>query len=117
MFFQKMIVWDKAKKLTIDTYRLVKFLPKEELYSLSDQMRRAAISIISNIAEGSGRVTARETRYFLGIARGSVNELHAQLIVCQELEYLTLEQVKPLMALSDEVRRMLTSLIAKESYD
>lgn len=59
-----MIVWDKAKKLTIDTYRLVKFLPKEELYSLSDQMRRAAISIISNIAEGSGRVTARETRYF-----------------------------------------------------
>ncbi len=53
-----MIVWDKAKKLTIDTYRLVKFLPKEELYSLSDQMRRAAISIISNIAEGSGRVTA-----------------------------------------------------------
>ena len=109
-----MIVWDKAKKLTIDTYRLVKFLPKEELYSLSDQMRRAAISIISNIAEGSGRVTAR---YFLGIARGSVNELHAQLIVCQELEYLTQAQVKPLMALSDEVRRMLTSLIAKESYD
>lgn len=116
MNFQKMIVWDKAKKLTVDTYKLVKDLPKEEIYSLSDQMRRAAISVISNIAEGSGRVTSRETRYFLGVARGSVNELHAQLMVCQELEYLPQDQTEPLMELAEEVRKMLTSLIQKDFY-
>ena len=117
MNFQKMIVWDKAKQLTIGTYKIVKELPKEEIYSLSDQMRRAAISIISNIAEGSGRVTSRETRYFLGVARGSVNELHVQLLVCQELEYLPHEKSVPLMELAEEVRKMLTSLIQKDIYE
>ena len=116
MNFQKMIVWTKAKNLTVATYKLVKFLPKEENYALSDQMRRAAISIISNIAEGSGRISDRDQRHFLSMARGSVNELHAQLIVSIELEYFTREQVTPLVNLIDEVRNMLTALINRESY-
>ena len=116
MNFQKMIVWNKAKELTVMTYKVVRFLPREELYSLSDQMRRAAISIISNIAEGSGRISDKDRRHFLSMARGSTNELHSQLIVSVELEYLTQEQVKPLVNLIDEVRCMLTALINRESY-
>ena len=72
---EDLIVWQKAMDLTIEVYRLVKFLPREETYALSDQMRRAAVSIPSNIAEGHGRNSNKEFANFLSIARGSLTEL------------------------------------------
>ena len=72
---EDLIVWQKAMDLTTEIYRLVKFLPREETYALSDQMRRAAVSIPSNIAEGHGRNSNKEFANFLSIARGSLTEL------------------------------------------
>ena len=72
---EDLIVWQKAMDLTTEIYRLIKFLPREETYALSDQMRRAAVSIPSNIAEGHGRNSNKEFANFLSIARGSLTEL------------------------------------------
>ena len=104
-------VWQKAMELTDEIYRLARLLPKEEIYSLSDQIRRAAVSIPSNIAEGRGRQTDNDFRHFLYIAKGSCYELETQLLICVRQCYLTDEDVKAALSLSDEVSRMLTSLI------
>ena len=77
--YRDLIVWQKSMELVDEIYRLTNLLPKEELYCLSDQMRRAAISIPSNIAEGHGRQTSKEFRQFLSISKGSVCELETQL--------------------------------------
>ncbi len=69
--FKDLIVWQKAMELVVEVYNLVKKLPKEELFALSDQMRRSAISIPSNIAEGQGRNSTKEYIHFLAIAKGS----------------------------------------------
>jgi len=80
--YRDLIVWQKAMDLTVEIYRIAKKLPKEELFSLSDQMRRAAVSIPSNIAEGNGRQTKGEFQHFLRIAKGSAAELETQLLIC-----------------------------------
>ena len=77
--YKDLIVWQKAMDLSVEIYRLVKKLPKEELYCLSDQMRRSAISIPSNIAEGKSRTSQKEFSYFLSIAQGSRSELETQI--------------------------------------
>ena len=79
--------------------------------NLSDQMRRAAISIPSNIAEGHGRETERDFKRFLSMAKGSVSELETQLFICQELGYLTKEQEQQALSLCIEIRKMLAKLI------
>ena len=79
--YKQLIVWQKAMDLTVQIYRLVKLLPKEELYALSDQMRRAAVSIPSNIAEGQSRYSNKEFIQFLNIAKGSNAELFTQLLI------------------------------------
>lgn len=104
-------VWQKAMELTDEVYRLVRLLPKEEVYSLSDQIRRSAVSIPSNIAEGRGRQTDSEFRHFLYIAKGSCYELETQLLISVRQDYMTEEEVKTALSLSDEVSRMLTNLI------
>jgi len=106
-----LIVWQKAIDLALEIYKLVKQLPKDELYVLSDQMRRAAVSIPSNIAEGQGRSTRKEFIYFLHIARGSKCELQTQLILCERLTYLTKDQVLDACNLLDEIGKMLNALI------
>ena len=111
--YRKMIVWQKAMQLTELTYVAVKKLPKEELYALSSQMRRAVVSIPSNIAEGAGRNTDKDLRHFMTIARGSATELETQLMICEMLHYLSIDDVKPIMILLDEVRRMLSVLIIR----
>ena len=111
--YQGLLVWQKAMDLTAVIYKLVKKLPKEELYSLSDQMRRAAISIPSNIAEGQDRNTDKEFAHFLCIARGSRAELETQLLICVKVEYLTENEISEAMNLLSEVGKMLTSLIKK----
>ena len=117
MNYRKMIVWQKAMQLTELTYVVVKKLPKEELYALSSQMRRAVVSIPSNIAEGAGRNTDKDLRHFMTIARGSATELETQLMICEMLRYLSIDDVKPIMILLDEVRRMLSVLIIRGKAD
>jgi len=111
--YKGLLVWQKAMELTAVIYKLVKKLPKEELYSLSDQMRRAAVSIPSNIAEGQDRNTKKEFIYFLTIARGSKAELETQLLICVKIGYLIEEEILEAMTLSTEIGKMLTSLINK----
>ena len=111
--YKDLIVWQKAIDLSVEVYRLVKLLPKIEIYGLADQMRRAAVSIPSNIAEGKGRNSAREFVHFLSIARGSQKELETQIYLCTRLEYFTEENALTAFNLCEEVSKMLNALIIK----
>ena len=112
--YRDYIVWQKSIDLSVEIYKLVKLLPKTETYALSDQMRRAVVSIPSNIAEGQGRNSAREFVHFLGIARGSQKELETQIYICKRLEYFTEEEASSTaLNLCEEVGKMLNSLIMR----
>jgi len=106
-------VWQRAIDLTVCTYRLTRGFPKDEVYGLVSQMRRASVSVASNIAEGRGRLNPAEFRQFLGIALGSVFELKTQLVVAKRLELGSEPQIDEAAALGEEVSKMLTSLIHK----
>jgi len=94
-------------------YKLTGSFPKDELYGLVSQLRRAAVSVASNIAEGRGRLNQREFRQFLGIALGSIFEVKTQLVVARRLELGSQAAIDEAMALGEEVSKMLTSLINK----
>ena len=111
--YKDLTVWQKAMDLTEEVYKLVKRLPKEETYALSDQMRRSVVSVPSNIAEGHGRETKNEFRSFLSFARGSLSELETQLLICVRLGYLSECDTKIALTLSNEIERMLTVLIVR----
>ena len=108
--FKDLIVWQRAMELVVEVYQLVKKLPKEELFALSDQIRRAVISIPSNIAEGQGRSSLKEFLYFLSIARGSKAELETQLLLCVKINYLNNSDIEKALGLIKEVGKMLNSL-------
>ena len=105
-------VWQKAILAAKMVYTLVKRLPREELFALSSQMRRAVISIASNIAAGQARNSTKEFLQFLSIAKGSKAELETQLILCVEIKYFSSDDIAPIMALLTEIGKMLNSLIA-----
>ena len=109
--FRDLIVWQKAMLLAREIYQLVKMLPVEERYALSDQMRRAAVSVPSNIAEGQARNSTKEFIQFLHIAKGSTAELMTQLLLCVDFEYLTDEQIHHAKQLSYKVGQLLSALI------
>ena len=109
--FRDLIVWQKAMRLARETYCLVKLLPMEERYALSDQMRRAAVSIPSNIAEGQSRNTKKEFIQFLHIAKGSNSELMTQFLLCLDFEYLKKEEIQNVMNLCTEIDGLLGGLI------
>ncbi|MCQ2462333.1 MAG: four helix bundle protein [Clostridia bacterium] len=111
--YKELTVWQKAMSLTDEVYWLVKKLPSKEAFALSDQMRRAAVSVPSNIAEGHGRHTEKEFKNFLSIARGSCYELETQLFICNRQGYLTDNEIKPALDLIDEIGKILTVLILK----
>ncbi len=111
--YRDLIVWKRAIELTVCTYKLTQTFPKEELYGLSSQMRRASVSVASNIAEGRGRLNAPEFRQFLGLAQGSIYELQTQLIVAKSLGLGDWEKLTQAELLSNEVSKMLASLIQK----
>ena len=113
MHYKELIVWQKAMDLTTEIYRLTKNLPKDELYALTNQLRRATVSIPSNIAEGNGRASTGDYVRFLIIARGSVSEVETQLLICVRLDYFTQEDIEATLKLCDEIGRMLTSMIKK----
>ena len=98
-----------------EVYYLIKKLPKDEQYNLSSQMRRAAVSIFSNIAEGYGRDFTKEYVKFLKISRGSRDELESQLIFCINIDYLTESDTKMAFIYLEEIGKMLNALIKKLS--
>jgi four helix bundle protein len=108
-----LIVWQRAIELTVCIYKLTRTFPKEELYGLTSQMRRASVSVASNIAEGRGRLNPAEFRQFLGVAQGSIFELKTQLIVAGRLEMGDDKALIEAQSLSEEVSKMLRSFIQK----
>ena len=111
--YRDLTVWQKSMYLVTCVYQATKQLPKEEQYALTSQMRRASISIPSNIAEGAGRYNTKDYIHFLRIARGSNNELETQLLICEQLHYLSSEEVKSYLKLCDEINRMLNAMLLK----
>ena len=111
--FKDLIVWQKAMVLAEHTYRLVKKLPEEERFALSGQMRKAAVSVPSNIAEGQARSSTKEFMNYLSIAKGSNAELYTQFLLCVRISYLSKEDVKDALALSEEVGKMLNAMLQK----
>jgi four helix bundle protein len=109
--FHDLTVWQRAIDLTVCIYRLTRKFPKEETYGLVSQLRRASVSVASNIAEGRGRLNPAEFRQFLGIALGSTFEIQTQLLVVRKLGMGSEEAVSEAAALSHEVSKMLTSFI------
>jgi len=109
--FRELLVWQKGIQLSVLVYRLSKQFPREETYGLSNQMRRAAVSIPSNIAEGAGRLNTQEYKQYLGIARGSSFELQTQLTIARELGFGDNGQLREAEATCDEVGRMLFGVI------
>jgi four helix bundle protein len=108
--FKQLKVWQKAHDLTLAIYRTTSTFPKEELYGLTSQMRRCAVSIGSNIAEGRGRDGDPDFQRFIGIAIGSTAELEYQMLVSRDLGYLNPDQYQTLLASLSEVGRMLVAL-------
>lgn len=111
--YRELIVWQKAMDLAEEVYRIVRFFPGNEQFSLSDQLRRAAVSVPSNIAEGYGRNATKEYARFLNIARGSNNEVETQLLLSVRLGFVTEQTISNAMQLCDEIGKMITALIKK----
>ncbi len=109
--FKDLRVWQEAMKLVYEIYQGTVDFPKQEVYGLTQQMRRAAVSVPSNIAEGKGHRSDREFTHFLFHARGSLLELQTQILISQELEYLTDERGRVLLDAADRVGRALSGLI------
>jgi four helix bundle protein len=110
--FQDLTVWQRSMELSECIYRLTKSFPKEELYGLTSQLRRAGISVASNIAEGRGRATAGEFKQFLCIAQGSTYEVHTQLLLAKRLKICDEEMLRNAEALCIETSKMLGAFIA-----
>lgn len=106
-----LIVWQKSMELTRIIYTLTKRFPQGEIFGLTNQIRRAVVSITSNIAEGFGRNSDKQFIHFLKIAKGSAAELETQLLISRDLSYLTAKDAKSTLALYDEIARMLGALI------
>lgn len=111
--FKKLKVWEKSHLLTLEVYKATRSFPKEELYGLTSQMRRASVSIPSNIAEGCGRGSDAELSRFCQISMGSASELECQILLSRDLGYLENLLFENLTNMVTEVKRMLTSFIQK----
>jgi four helix bundle protein len=110
--FKDLVVWQKAMDLVVLVYQLSDGFPRRELYSLTDQIRRAAVSVPSNIAEGQAHFNKGEFVHFLRHSPGSLAELETQLLLAHRLEYLSAMQAQDVLARVHEVGRILSGLIA-----
>ena len=104
-------VWKKSVSLVTSIYEVTKTFPKDEVYGLTNQIRRSSVSIPSNIAEGSARQGDKEFAHFLYISLGSLSELETQLIIASSLNYLSLKDYDSVITSLEEIRRMLLGLI------
>ncbi len=109
--YRNLIAWQKAKDLALDVYRCTRKFPKDETYGLTSQMRRAAVSVPSNIAEGKGRRSRKDFAHFLYQARGSLLELETQLSIARDLEYLDALTFNNTLGKAEEVGRILNGLV------
>jgi len=110
--YRDLNIWKKSMKLTMEIYRHTQDFPSRESYGLTSQMRRAAVSICSNIAEGKGRSSDQDFLLFLCHARGSVQELETQTLIAKELGYLQGEAADKIEPLTNEAGKMLNGLIS-----
>lgn len=110
--YRDLVAWKKAMALVAEVYRKTQGFPKDELYGLTSQMRRAAVSIPSNIAEGQGRRSRKEFQQFLGNARGSMIELETQVLIALDLKSLRQADADTLLQASAEAGRILNGLLA-----
>ncbi len=110
--YKELVVWQEAIELVKAVYAITRKLPPEERYALADQMRRAVVSIPSNIAEGHDRHSNNEFRHFLTIAKGSAAELDTQLVICKELQYISEEELAAVVALCSRLRARLYRFMA-----
>ena len=113
--FKKLKVWQKAHNLTLEIYAVSKRFPRDELFGITSQLRRASSSVAANIAEGSGRKSKREFAHFLAIAIGSVSEVEYFLILANDLKYLSQIDFQRINTLANETKRMLISFLDKVS--
>jgi four helix bundle protein len=109
--FRELVVWQRAIQLTVTIYQLSQQFPREELYGLSSQLRRASVSIASNIAEGHGRLSKKEYRQFLGVARGSNFELQTQLVIARALSFGDQDLLAQAESQSHEVGKMIHGIL------
>ncbi|HBX68517.1 MAG TPA: four helix bundle protein [Chloroflexi bacterium] len=109
--FRKIIAWQEADNLVIEVYKLTGSFPSEERYGLTSQLRRAAMSVAANIAEGSGRSTLKDFLRFLYNAQGSLSEVEYYLHIAQRLNYLSEEEIKPVENQRTKVGRLLNGFI------
>jgi four helix bundle protein len=108
--YRDLIVWQKAMDFVVEAYQASRVFPKEEMYCLTSQLRRAVISIPSNIAEGQGRRTPKEFGRFLDIARGSLRESETQIMIAQRLDYIDAATMNALLDRAGEVGRLANGL-------
>ncbi len=111
--YRDLLAWQKSMSVVLEVYRNTKVFPKDEIYGLASQMRRSAVSVPSNIAEGYGRNSTSDYVRFLRVAIGSLYELQTQIEISYNLKYLHEKEFNKLFELSREIERMLSSLIRK----
>ena len=109
--YRDLIAWQKAMALSRQVYVLTENMPPDERFGLTSQMRRSAVSVPSNIAEGHGRLTDRSLRAFLGIARGSLYELETQILLAADLQFLKRDAADAVLQQTAEVARILHGLL------
>jgi four helix bundle protein len=109
--YRDLVAWQQAMDLVTAIYQITRCFPKEELYGLTSQLRRAAVSIPSNIAEGQGRRGAAEFRHFLGQARGSLMELETQVLIAERLCYVQPDPAAQILLQAAELGRVLNGLL------
>ena len=109
--FRDLKCWQKAFDLTVAVYAATRAFPKEELFALSNQLRRAAISVMSNIAEGKGRLSDKDSLRFFGNARGSLFEIESQIDIAERLRYISAVDARAIRSQTSEVGKLLNGLI------
>lgn len=115
--FRSLKVWEKSHRLVLDIYKTTKTFPSEERYGMTSQIRRASVSIPTNIAEGSGRQSDADFGRFLGIAMGSASELEYLLLLARDLELMSPSDQHQLSSRVEEIKKMLTKFIFKLKAD
>src|SRR6266496_2704598 len=109
--FRDLEVWQKAMDLVVEIYRLTRSFPSDERYGLTSQLRRAAVSVPSNIAEGRGRFGLGGFLYYLSVSTGSLMEVETQFLISERLEYLTPSEARKVLERTAEVRRLLAGMV------
>ena len=114
--YKDLVAWQKSRALVRDIYRYTNSFPSSEIYGLTSQLRRAAVSIPSNLAEGQGRLSLGEFKQFIGHAKGSAFELQTQLLIAHDLGFLHEKAAQDLLDRAEEIGRILSGLLRSLGY-